>query len=114
MGDGMNSILNVILALINSENGFLFIDEFENGLHYSVQEKLWAIIFKLSKMLNIQVFVTTHSNDCISGFESALNSPGNMVEGKLIRLESINGHIKHVEYLPEELKIASEQQIETR
>jgi predicted ATP-dependent endonuclease of OLD family len=114
MGDGMNCILTVILSLINSEDGFLLIDEFENGLHYSVQEKLWAIIFKLSKMLNIQVFVTTHNNDCISGFESVLNSPDNTVDGKLIRLDNINGSIKHVEYLPKELKIANDHQIETR
>jgi AAA15 family ATPase/GTPase len=114
MGDGINRILSIILAMVNAENGFLLIDEFENGLHYSIQEQLWKMIFKLSQMLNIQVFVTTHSNDCISGFESVLNNPENTVEGKLIRLENINGCIKHVEYLPDELKIANKQQIETR
>ncbi|MDR0681299.1 MAG: AAA family ATPase [Dysgonamonadaceae bacterium] len=114
MGDGINRILSIILAVVNAENGFLLIDEFENGLHYSVQEQLWKMIFKLSQMLNIQVFVTTHSNDCIYGFESALNSPENTVDGKLIRLENINGCIKHVEYPPDELKIANKQQIETR
>jgi predicted ATP-dependent endonuclease of OLD family len=114
MGDGMNRILTVILALVNAENGFLLIDEFENGLHYKIQKQLWKIIFELSKLLNIQVFVTTHSNDCISGFAGVLNSSDNTVDGKLIRLENINGHIKHVEYLSEELKIANEQQIETR
>ena len=44
------------------------IDEFENGLHYSVQEKIWALIFKLAEQLNIQVFATTHSWDCIESF----------------------------------------------
>ncbi|MDR0605131.1 MAG: AAA family ATPase [Bacteroidales bacterium] len=114
MGDGINHVLTIILALVNAENGFLLIDEFENGLHYSVQKQLWKMIFKLSQMLNIQVFVTTHSNDCISGFENVLNSSENTVKGKLIRLENINGHIKHVEYLSDELKIANEQKIETR
>jgi AAA15 family ATPase/GTPase len=114
MGDGINRVLAIILALVNAENGFLLIDEFENGLHYSVQKQLWKMIFKLSQMLNIQVFVTTHSNDCISGFESVLNSPENTVNGKLFRLENISGRIKHVEYFPDELRIANEQQIETR
>ena len=63
MGDGINRILTIVLAMVNCENGQLLIDEFENGLHYSVQEKLWEIIFELSERLNIQVFVTTHSND---------------------------------------------------
>ena len=114
MGDGINRILTIILALVNSDNGFLLIDEFENGLHYTVQEQLWKIIFKLSQTLNVQVFATTHSEDCISGFQRVLNSSDNSKGGKLIRLDNINGIIKPVEYSSRELKIANEQDIETR
>lgn len=114
MEDGVNRILTIILALINSDNGFLLIDEFENGLHYTVQQQLWNIIFKLAQQLNVQVFVTTHSEDCIYGFETVLNSPNNSLDGKLIRLDSENGTIKQVEFTAEELKIAHEQNIETR
>jgi predicted ATPase len=114
MGDGINRILTIILALVNVEGGFLLIDEFENGLHYSVQEKLWKIIFKLAKLLHVQVFVTTHSSDCIAGFERVVNSPENTVKGKLIRLDSVRGSIRQVEFLPDELKVANEQEIEIR
>lgn len=114
MGDGMNRILTIILALVNSDNGFLLIDEFENGLHYTVQEKLWDVIFHLAQKLNVQVFVTTHSEDCISGFESILNSPANSLLGKLIRLDNDNGKIKQVEFNAKELKIANENDIEIR
>ena len=114
MGDGINRILTMILALVNSDNGFLLIDEFENGLHHSIQEKLWEIIFNLANILNVQVFVTTHSEDCISGFENILNSPQNNLDGKLIRLDNINGKIKQVEYSKDELRIAMNNDIETR
>lgn len=114
MGDGINRILTIILALVNSDNGFLLIDEFENGLHHSIQEKLWEIIFNLANKLNVQVFVTTHSEDCIYGFENILNSPQNNLDGKLIRLDIINGKIRQVEFSKEELKIATDQNIETR
>lgn len=114
MGDGMNRILTIILGLVNSDNGYFLIDEFENGLHYTVQEHLWNIIFKLSQKLNVQIFITTHSEDCIRGFEKILNSPGNLPDGKLIRLDSENGTIRQVEYNAKELKIASNQNIETR
>jgi AAA15 family ATPase/GTPase len=114
MGDGINRIMTMILALVNSDNGFLLIDEFENGLHHSIQEKLWEIIFNLANKLNVQVFVTTHSNDCISGFENILNSPQNSIDGKLIRLDNVNGKIKQVEYSKNELKIALINDIETR
>ena len=114
MGDGINRILTIILALVNSDNGFLLIDEFENGLHHTVQEQLWDIVFNLAKKLNVQIFVTTHSEDCISGFENILNSPNNTLDGKLIRLNNENGTIKQVEFNASELKIASNQNIETR
>jgi AAA15 family ATPase/GTPase len=114
MGDGINRIFTIILALVNSENGYLLIDEFENGLHHSVQEKLWEIIFNLANKLNIQIFATTHSEDCISGFQNILNSTKNNLDGKLIRLDNINGKIKEVEFNKEELKIATDQNIEIR
>jgi AAA15 family ATPase/GTPase len=114
MGDGINRILSIILALVNAENGFLLIDEFENGLHYSVEEKLWEIIFKLSSKLNVQVFATTHSEDCINAFETILNSESNSEMGKLIRLDNKNGEIRPVEYNANELRIAMKGNIETR
>jgi AAA15 family ATPase/GTPase len=114
MGDGINRILTVILALVNADNGFLLIDEFENGMHYTVQEQLWKIIFTLSQKLNVQVFVTTHSEDCIRGFETVLNASDDMFAGKMIRLDNKNGTIKPVIFNSGELKIASSQNIELR
>lgn len=114
MGDGINRILTIILALVNADNGFLLIDEFENGLHHTVQEKLWEIIFNLSKKLKIQVFITTHSEDCIIGFENILNNKNSSFDGRLIRLDNNNGVIKQVEFDAKELKIATDNDIEIR
>jgi AAA15 family ATPase/GTPase len=114
LGDGINRILTIILAAVNCKNGFLLIDEFENGLHYTVQEQLWKIIFKLAKDLNIQVFTTTHSNDCIHSFSKVLNEEKNGVSGKLIRLDNKNGEIKATEYSAEDLRISVKHDIETR
>ena len=68
MGDGMLRILQLILKLHSSRNGMLLIDEFDNGLHHSVQKKVWELVFTLAKNLNIQVFATTHSLDCVKAF----------------------------------------------
>lgn len=68
MGDGMSRILQIILKVFAAQGGMLLIDEFENGLHYSVQEKVWQMIFELAQKLDIQVFATTHSWDCIESF----------------------------------------------
>ena len=111
MGDGLNRILTIILALLNSKDGFLLIDEFENGLHYTVQTQLWKIIYQLSEKLNIQVFATTHSDDCIKSFiESDTEN-----KGKLIRLEDIDGDIKSIAFNDKErLNFAIQNNIEVR
>lgn len=71
MGDGITRIFHIIVGLVNARNGILLIDEFENGLHWSVQPKVWETVFRLAKILNVQVFATTHSRDCVVGFEHA-------------------------------------------
>ncbi len=114
MGDGMNRILTIILALVNSQDGYLLIDEFENGLHYTVQEDLWKMIFNLANKLNVQVFATTHSDDCIHAFESVMNSEGNKSEGQYLRLDNIDGQIIPTLYSSEELDTAADHQIEVR
>ncbi|EDN70755.1 conserved hypothetical protein [Beggiatoa sp. PS] len=71
LGEGMTRVFLMLLCLINARDGFLLIDEFENGLYWKVQPKLWAMIFQLAKTLNVQVFATTHSRDCVAGFHAA-------------------------------------------
>lgn len=71
MGDGMTRLFHIIVALVSAKDGLLFIDEFENGLHWSVQQAVWETVFRLASHLNVQVFATTHSRDCVSGFEGA-------------------------------------------
>ncbi|CDN31323.1 hypothetical protein BN938_1229 [Mucinivorans hirudinis] len=114
MGEGINRILTIILAMINCRNGYVFIDEFENGIHYSVQKKMWEIIFKLAQELDIQVFATTHSNDTIATFSRVLDEVG-ADKGMLCRLFiSKNGSIRQTEFDAKELAIAIENNIETR
>lgn len=74
LGDGARHIISVITALFQSENGYLFIDELENGIHYTYLDKVWEIIFKLSKELNCQIFATTHSKECIEAFNRQNNA----------------------------------------
>ncbi len=71
MGDGMTRLFHIIVALVNAKDGLLLIDEFENGLHWSVQQAVWETVFRLATHLNVQIFATTHSRDCIAGFEGA-------------------------------------------
>ena len=68
LGAGMERLFHISLALVNAHGGFLLIDEFENGLHWTVQPKLWNMIFRVAEKLDVQVFATTHSQDCVRSF----------------------------------------------
>ena len=88
MGDGMLRVLQLLLAIYPAKNGFFLIDEFENGLHHSIQEGLWKLLFEIAKKLKVQVFATTHSRDCISSFAN-ISEQRKDIEGVLFRLKKI-------------------------
>ena len=113
MGDGMNRILSIIISIIYAENGTLLIDEFENGLHYTVQYQLWKIIFMMAKKLSVQVFVSTHSSDCINAFERVLNEDF-MHNGKVLRLENKQGNIVVQTFDSREMEIVTQNDVEIR
>ena len=111
MGDGINRILTIILALVNCKDGVFLLDEFETGLHYTVQQQLWQMIFRLADMLNIQVFATSHSRDCIDSFVSANNNG----MGQIIRLDKRGDNIVAVNYDDEnEMQFITEHDVEIR
>ncbi|BCL82018.1 ATP-binding protein [Ktedonobacteria bacterium brp13] len=117
LGDGMQRVLGIALALVNAENGILLIDEVENGLHYSAHADIWKLIFHIAHKLNIQVFATTHSWDSVVAFQQA--SQQNCDEGFsddafLVRLENRNGDIGATIFDEQQLQIATREQIEVR
>ena len=113
LGDGALRLFGVVLALANSRNGFLLIDEAENGVHHSVQHNYWRIVLQTAHENNVQVLATTHSWDCVTGFAQAATELED-VDGVLVRLSRSGGYLHAVDYPENELAIAAEQGIEVR
>ena len=117
MGEGISRLLQIFLHAFFARDGYLMIDEFENGLHYSIQEEVLEKLFKLAKELNIQVFMTTHSKDVIKAFSKvSLASPE---EGRLISLgrnerESDKKTITALVYNEDDIKLIAETDMEVR
>ena len=113
LGDGARRIFGVALALANSRDGFLLIDEAENGIHHSVQRDFWRMILGSAQANNVQVLATTHSWDCVRSFAQAATALD--AEGMLVRIERDEGDkVRAVEYPEEGLGIVAEQGIEVR
>ncbi len=113
LGEGMNRLFGLSLALVSSGGGLLLVDEIETGLHYSVQAEMWKLVFQTAKRLDIQVFATTHSYDCIRAFEEAATEATG-IAGVLIRLENKDGKVVVSPFDEEELQIAVREDIEVR
>jgi len=113
LGDGMTRLLNIILAMVNAKGGILLIDEIENGLHWSVHSKLWELVFTMAEKLDVQVFATTHSMDCVKGFNKAWAE--NEADGMFYRLQiKKDGDIKAIQYNQETLSDSIETEVEFR
>lgn len=70
--------------MLLARGGFLLIDAFESGLHFSVYERIWRLLFEMATKLDVQIFATTHSRDCIESFAEVARS--GTAEGVLFRM----------------------------
>jgi predicted ATP-dependent endonuclease of OLD family len=91
------------------------IDEFESGLHHTVQTDLWRLIIQFANQLDIQVFATTHSWDCVEAFQQA-SAEDQTEQSLLIRLEKRRdaAGIEAVLYDKRRMEIATREGIEVR
>lgn len=71
LGDGTRHLVSIITSMFAAKDGYIFIDEVDNGVHHTFLDEFWKQIFTLSTALNCQVFATTHSKECIEAFNRA-------------------------------------------
>lgn len=113
MGDGMWRMLAMAIAITQCKGGVLLVDEIDTGLHYTVMSDMWKLIFGAAKDLDVQVFATTHSFDCIHSLATVCLSdtdPENKVT--LQRIET--GKSRAVPYSENEIRIAAAKNLEVR
>lgn len=113
LGDGIVRLFAVALAIACSRDGFLVIDEVENGIHQSVQPSFWKMIVQAARKYNVQVLATTHSFDPVWGLAGAIEALDE-TDVRLVRIDRIGSELKSVEYSAENILVAVEQDIEVR
>jgi len=67
-GEGLVRIFEVALCIASCKNGVLLIDELETAIHYSMLVKYTKFIQEMAEAFNVQIFITTHSKECIDAF----------------------------------------------
>lgn len=67
-GEGLQRIFKIGLLFAGAKDGVLIIDEFENAIHASLLHKVAALLYQLAVKFNVQVFISSHSKECIDAF----------------------------------------------
>lgn len=102
MGEGMVRLTNLFLRIASAENGVILTDEIENGLHHSILLKGWQAVGRLAREFNVQLFLTTHSYECIVAAHKAFRE-SESYDFALCRLERTKEGTRAISYDKEAL-----------
>lgn len=98
MGDGFNRFFYFAITMLSHKPQYFLIDEIENGIHHSVQKKVWQAIGQMARELDIQVFATTHSYEMLRAAYEAFKDD-DPYEFRYHRLDrKADGNIEAVTY----------------
>jgi hypothetical protein len=113
LGDGIRRLLSLAIYAARAQGGILLIDEIDTGLHYSTLEKMWRFIIEMAARLDIQVFATTHSGDCLKAL-AWLNEENPSYDDIVSVYRVDRSFDQATRYSAGEIEVAERQQIEVR
>lgn len=117
MGDGLRKLMAIVLAIYACKGGMLFIDEIDNGFHFSAMPYLWKAVLGTCEITNTQLFVSTHNIDSLKGLvtclkDASMPTTSTVAAFKLIKKDS--DEVEAVKYDISQLSYAIEQEMEVR
>lgn len=63
VSEGVNKLLQILLAIRATPYSYILLDEIENGFYYSRLPDIVRALYELANKSNVQLFVTTHSQE---------------------------------------------------
>lgn len=107
-GDGLKKYLHIVSAFMANNAKTIYIDEVENGLHFSRMRLLLKNIIDFinnNKDGNLQVFMTTHNQEFIEILDQVIREKDFVHQTKLFYLEQYDDLIVAEPYYGENLSL---------
>ncbi|WQV37536.1 ATP/GTP-binding protein [Helicobacter pylori] len=107
-GDGLKKYLHIVSAFMADNAKTIYIDEVENGLHFSRMKLLLRCVIDFindNKDGNLQVFMTTHNQEFIEILDQVIREKDFAHQTKLFCLEQYNGSMVAEPYYGENLSL---------
>ena len=112
LGGGMTRLFRLFVAFHDFRGGLVLIDEIENGLHYLILPNLWRQVQAMTGELDVQIFATTHSRECIdAALDSFADEPDRLAVHVLSRHRD---QVRAVTYSGETLEAARDIHLDLR
>ncbi|MCK4659941.1 MAG: AAA family ATPase [Phycisphaerae bacterium] len=113
LGDGIGRALSLAAGIATFPDGIVLVDEVDAGLHHSAFYRLWKAIVELATKLNVQLFATTHSHECLVAARKVAQEFAFPVL-RFHRLDRIDDNVEAVTYDDEGLDAAIAADLEVR
>ena len=72
ISDGVNKLMGICLGIAYYAGGTVLIDQLEDGFHHKLLPSIWNSIYKLAVDYDVQMFVSTHSAECIDALTAVV------------------------------------------
>lgn len=92
-GDGTIAFFTALLFLYLFRDRRLMIDEVDAGIYHSRMKEYWKMMLETALKNNVQIFATTHNQECIKAYYEALDELGSEFQDKA-RVISLVEHQK--------------------
>jgi hypothetical protein len=77
VSSGISKFVSLLVAVRNYSPEVVLIDEIENSIYYKMYPALWEMLYKFAKMCGTQLFLTTHSLECLKSAVPLIKLHGN-------------------------------------
>lgn len=90
VSDGVNRLMGICLGIAHYDGGTVLIDQIEDSFHHRLLPSIWNSIYSLAAEYNVQLFISTHSAECISAMQGVLRE--HEIDFSLLRCsQNVNG-----------------------
>jgi AAA15 family ATPase/GTPase len=114
-GEGTIKLFRILMKIVVHRGKRLMIDEIDAGIHFKKFKDFWRTILLAAKQNDVQIFATTHNEECLEAFKEVLEETKEISEGiKMVDFqqdarsftlrELPNGQVKAYTYPYEQFK----------
>ncbi len=70
-GEGFTNLFRLLIEIYKNEGRRMMFDEIDYGVHFSRKTKFWEATLAAAFANNVQLFATTHNDECINSLKEA-------------------------------------------